>query len=324
MLTKLNKKQIKLMDEVRDEWLDRIFSCKLRINRKQATKYINWLYDISGLQKPLIIFLDSPLGIQYGANMIGGSQVRSQVGSQVESQVYSQVGSQVWSQVRSQVYSQVESQVESDQLKYFDFAYYGNIADYYWVAFYDYFRKIGKVKLSAFNNFVFLLKAGIYDMIQLDKACIVSDMPCKILCDLENRLHSLSSSAIEWRDGYCLYFVHGVAVPEKIILHPEKLTKEDWIKEPNVEVRRVIQEQMGSLFVEKIGGKVINKSTRGKLIEVKLPNDPERVSRYVKVKDSSTTREYYLRVPPTINSADEGVAWTFGLEIGEYQPVQES
>ena len=72
MLTKLNKKQIKLMDEVRDEWLDRIFSCKLRINRKQATKYINWLYDISGLQKPLIIFLDSPLGIQYGANMIGG------------------------------------------------------------------------------------------------------------------------------------------------------------------------------------------------------------------------------------------------------------
>ena len=360
MLNKLNPKQIKLMDEVRDEWLDRFFSCKVKTDRKQATKYINWLYKFCGLEKPLIIFLDSPLGAQYGANMIGGSQVRSQVRSQVwgqvEDQVEDQVMDQVWSQVRDQVMGQVENQVMDqvisqvmsqvknqvmdqvmgqvedqvedqvrlDKLQVYDFAYYGSVWDYGWVSFYDYFRKIGKVKLSAFNNFVFLLKAGIYDMIQLDKVCIVSDMPSKIHRDERNRLHNLSGPAIEWRDGYYLYFANGVAVPEKIILHPEKLTKKDWMNQSNLEVRRVIQEQMGSQFVEKIGGKLLHKGIRGKLYEVDLQDDPEKVARYVKVKDSSTKREYYLRVPPTINDADAGIAWTFGLEVDQYSPVQEA
>ena len=332
MLNKLNSKQIKLMDEVRDEWLDRLFSCKVKTDRKQATKYINWLYKFCGLEKPLIIFLDSPLGAQYGANMIGGSQVESQVWSQVfekvkdqvRSQVRSQVSDQVWSQVNDQVKDQVWSQVGSDKLKVYNFAYYGSVWDYGWVSYYDYFRKIGKVKLSAFNNFVFLLKAGIYDMIQLDKVCIVSDMPSKIHRDDRNRLHNLSGPAIEWRDGYHLYFANGVAVPEKIILHPEKLTKKDWMNQSNLEVRRVIQEQMGSRFVEKIGGKLLHKGGRGKLYEVDLHDDPEKVARYVKVKDSSTKREYYLRVPPTINDADAGVAWTFGLGVDQYSPVQEA
>ena len=113
MLNKLNPKQIKLMDEVRDEWLDRFFSCKVKTDRKQATKYINWLYKFCGLEKPLIIFLDSPLGAQYGANMIGGSQVRSQVRSQVWVQVEDQVEDQVMNQVISQVISQIWSQVWS-------------------------------------------------------------------------------------------------------------------------------------------------------------------------------------------------------------------
>ena len=33
---------------------------------------------------------------------------------------------------------------------------------------------------------------------------------------------------------------------------------------------------------------------------------------------------YYLRVPPTIETAEEAVAWTFGLNTDEYHPAQES
>ena len=60
------------------------------------------------------------------------------------------------------------------------------------------------------------------------------------------------------------------------------------------------------------------------LYEVELPEDPERVARYVQVADPSTGREYYLRVPPGVNTADEAVAWTFGLSSSEYHPAQES
>jgi hypothetical protein len=37
-----------------------------------------------------------------------------------------------------------------------------------------------------------------------------------------------------------------------------------------------------------------------------------------------TYKEYFLRVPPDVSSAREGVAWTFGLEPHEYAPAVES
>jgi hypothetical protein len=42
------------------------------------------------------------------------------------------------------------------------------------------------------------------------------------------------------------------------------------------------------------------------------------------VQDASTDREYYLRVPPTIQTVEEAVAWTFGLTAGEYRPARET
>ncbi|HEY7414396.1 MAG TPA: hypothetical protein VH593_04330 [Ktedonobacteraceae bacterium] len=63
---------------------------------------------------------------------------------------------------------------------------------------------------------------------------------------------------------------------------------------------------------------------RADLIEVELDNDPERIARFVRVRDTSTERVYYLRVPPTFDQADEALAWTFGLERQDYQPIQEA
>lgn len=50
-------------------------------------------------------------------------------------------------------------------------------------------------------------------------------------------------------------------------------------------------------------------------------------ARFVHVKDPSTNREYALRVPPTMKTAQEAVAWTFGFEgndAARYAPVREA
>ena len=96
------------------------------------------------------------------------------------------------------------------------------------------------------------------------------------------------------------------------------------MNEKNIEVRRCIQEKLGERFVTLLKGKTINKGTRGELIEIDLKEDPDKVAHYVKVKDASTAREYYLRTPPTIMTADESIAWTFGLEVETYKPSIES
>jgi hypothetical protein len=107
-------------------------------------------------------------------------------------------------------------------------------------------------------------------------------------------------------------------------LSPETLTREDFLNERNIEVRRLIQERMGQRFVWELDGTFIDGGPRGVLYEVLLPGDPEQVARYVQVQDASTERQFFLRVPPTIQTAEEAVAWSFGLSVEDYRPAQET
>ena len=66
MLEKLTNEQEKLMAIVRDEWLNRFFSGH-GIDKKKATRGIEWLYEFSGLKNPQIVFVDSPLAAQMAA-----------------------------------------------------------------------------------------------------------------------------------------------------------------------------------------------------------------------------------------------------------------
>lgn len=45
---------------------------------------------------------------------------------------------------------------------------------------------------------------------------------------------------------------------------------------------------------------------------------------FLQVKDSSTGKRYFLKVPPDVQSVKEAKAWTFGLEEDEYDPTVET
>ncbi len=156
------------------------------------------------------------------------------------------------------------------------------------------------------------------------EVALVVRRPRLLSRDAEGRLHSETSRCIEYHDGWGFWAWHGVRVPEKVILAPETLTREDFLHEPNIEARRMIQERMGERFVWELEGKFIDGGPHGVLYEVELPDDPEQVARYVQVQDASTPRQYFLRVPPTIQTAAEAVAWTFNLSVDAYHPAEET
>ena len=151
--------------------------------------------------------------------------------------------------------------------------------------------------------------------------------------DTQNRFHSLTEPAIRWKGGKEFYYISGVNIEKSLFtkIKTKKLTKRDWLNQENVEIRRIIQEQMGSSFPQKIGCKLIDKPSKEfkkhnllGLYEVDLPNDPDKIAHYVKVKDHSTNREFYLRTPKDINSADESLSWTFGKTKKTYNPIIET
>lgn len=180
----------------------------------------------------------------------------------------------------------------------------------------DVFEPNQLIHLARFNELV----SGYF--LGYEQAWLVRK-PLRMQRDADGLLHSGECTCLEYRDGWGIYSWHGVVVPEQVILHPATLTREDWLNEPNLEVRRVIQERMPH-FVETIGAQWLDTGKHGNLYAVNLEPDPEGVAHYVHVRDPSSERAYYLRVPPTIRRADEAVAWTFGLNEREYQPVQET
>jgi hypothetical protein len=154
---------------------------------------------------------------------------------------------------------------------------------------------------------------------------LVVRKPRLLAFDDAGRLHSATGRCVEYRDGWGFFAWHGVPVPERVILEPDELTRDDFLSERNVETRRIIQERMGAeRFVWELAATYIDGGPQGVLYEVALPDDPDQVARYVQVEDPSTGREYYLRVPPSIQTAAEAVAWTFGRTTDEYHPAQET
>ena len=291
-LEKLTKEQEKLMIQVRDEWLDRIFDCNTNLDKDGAEKGIEWLYELSGLKKPLIIQVESPMGCQYAAhlmknmpkkmdsvsnsvwdsvvastgdsvsnsvwdsirrsvsNSVGDSVINS-VGDSVGDSVNTSVGAPVINSVRDSVRHSVINSVIDFQ----DFCYYGSIRDYGWVAFYDFFNRIGIFKNEGFEKFNLLLKSGIYDMIQLDGVCIYCKLPNNITRNNQEQMHNINGYSIEWGDGYGQHYVNGRFLkPETFnkVLKKE-YTIEEFFKEDNEDIKSaiigLIQEKYGDEYL---------------------------------------------------------------------------
>jgi hypothetical protein len=321
------------------------------VDEQEAKEHLWNAYRVLGLKPPHMRWFDSPVpfveeysstlkysreerawkGVWDSALSLARDSVRNSVEESmwkgVEISVRDSIRRHVW-EITNMGYSVWESVEESVRgwvgvsVGYHVWYSVQAYADEDWQALYRFFHKIFEanklIHLALFNEMV----SGYY--LGKQEAWLVRK-PVRFERDEQGRLHSPDGMCLQYRDGWGFYAWHGVHIPEKLILHPEEVTKEDWFSESNLEVRRALEERLGNdRFVELVGGSCIDKGERGELIVVDLGNDPERVAHYVHVQDTSTERQYYLRVPPSIRHADEAVAWTFGLNEQDYRPVQEA
>jgi hypothetical protein len=124
-----------------------------------------------------------------------------------------------------------------------------------------------------------------------------------------------------------------VPVTEKLILHPEEITREDLAAEENAEVRRAYQEKLGERFYTLLDVQEIARQTLGAkgyereytLFRTREPDSAagEHIQ-YVRCICHSTGREYMLCVPADITSPLAAVAWTFDKDEADYRPLVET
>ncbi len=136
-------------------------------------------------------------------------------------------------------------------------------------------------------------------------------------------LRALPSSArgfrLRWR---------GVAVAGRVALHPETIRASEVLKEANAEVRRVMMERMGyDRFVHEAQAEVLDADRDAggprQLLRVTFADDEPLVC--LSVRDPSTSRQYLLRVPPSVDTCRQAAAWIAGFDDpDDYRPVAET
>jgi hypothetical protein len=143
-----------------------------------------------------------------------------------------------------------------------------------------------------------------------------------------------------------VYAIHGVRVPEPIILRPDSITVQQIDGEQNAEVKRIMIDQYGpSRFLIDGNAKELHKDAWGRLLRREVSGDEAILM--VEVENSTPEpsgekRLYYLRVDPNLRpmklgpdgtrsfgqpqkmTAHNAISSTFGLRGEEYKPLIES
>jgi hypothetical protein len=146
--------------------------------------------------------------------------------------------------------------------------------------------------------------------------CVCSDRP-KMISRENNLLHNESGPSIEFRDGYKMWSIQGVALDEQIVMMPETLTLEQIEKEENVEKRRIMIERFGyERYLIESKAECIDYSAGLGLVG-SAPRALYRLSKGEKVlfgTDGSTKRPYFMSVPNEATTCSEAHRLISGLD----------
>jgi len=154
---------------------------------------------------------------------------------------------QVWDQVWDQVMGQVWGQVGKTDLwrEWNELGFWGSM-DAYWLSFYDYFLEVCELECCKRLVPLMTLAQEVGVTWFYENVVIFTEKPVEIMRDTENRLHSLHMAAVKYADGYSVYAIHGMRLPEKIVTtQVEEITKEMIIGESNADYRRCLVQRVG-------------------------------------------------------------------------------
>ena len=132
------------------------------------------------------------------------------------------------------------------------------------------------------------------------------------------------------------FFHHATEIPRWVFEKPQDASVEEIINESNAEVRRAMLELQGfDVFLERARTKGLvevmdedpNPMT-GTLLKITLNENGSSRERdnnevcLLRVKDGTIDKHYCLRVPPTMKTARQANAWTWGIENPtDYAPI---
>ncbi|MCX8037718.1 MAG: hypothetical protein N3D11_11865 [Candidatus Sumerlaeia bacterium] len=162
-----------------------------------------------------------------------------------------------------------------------------------------------------------------------DQIVVMSERPQRLQLNEQGQLHSVDDGpALQFAGEDGIWAWNGTTMSRDRYLAQIHASLARIRRERNVMRRRMLIRAYGEeRYIRDSKALKIHEDEWGELYRVLLPDDEPLVM--VKVRNATAEpdgsyRYYYLRVPPTITTAREAVAWTFGLRPEKYTPEVET
>jgi len=161
--------------------------------------------------------------------------------------------------------------------------------------------------------------------IYLDGVCLISRKPIRIARDKGNNLHCEDAPAIEFRDGFKLWYLSGVHFDfelwEKIV--KQTITPKELLGIPNMEQRMAAIKTFGAAnMIKELDAKLVDEQESAILYSVDKLFD--EVEYFISYKCPSTDRLYTKFIPTEIGkrgNAEECRLWGMGLELKDADKI---
>ena len=295
-----------------------------------AEAAITRLYAAISLPAPRFARFHSPLGAELFLNLVNKTWPKT-IGANLGANLWDNLEANLWDNLGANLGANLWANLGANIGVNYEQSWWWGQHEAYWVGHYAFMREIGITYTKSDDRLLRLHEEVCRScgwFWPYENICIISDRQTAVNKDDRGRLHNPGGPALAFRDGYSLYYIHGVAMSSDVIECPECLTVERIEAERNAEVRRVMLELFGvARYIEENGLSPVSSDEFGSLYRKPQNGDEDLV--LVKVVNSTpesdgTYKDYWLRVPPTMRTAREAVAWTFEETPEAYAPLAQS
>ena len=321
MKNELSAEELALTKVVRDKWINLAFEgCKKGIDTAKFEKGIAWLYDrFLSLPAPTVVYCSSLLEAAIKITLV------KDLNKELEDYTPELLADFKNKKLDPSFYKLVKDNLELKST-YIGWSNFG------WVSFYDYFTQIKVLDNEDFNNYQQLIESNVYEVFEFEYAVFAVKPPVSIVYNENDLPHNTEGPSVVFEDGEMFYHVNGVSVTEELFksLYDRKYTFEEFIKEPNEEIKSVviayIQSRDGDTgvyyfikdylkevdtYVDKKSEEFLVGTTNGMNIGVYTLFKGEINNyniAYVRCYCPSTDRMFFLGVHPSNNNAKDAIA----------------
>jgi len=319
------------IEKVIGSWGHETFFSGSFISEDDLREGVSWLYSSANKKIKEIIILDSPLECQTRVNMLGSSAswpLECKTWERIEANMWELAWSDLWRRAVTALKTSDQS-LQLSALGVLITRQVQEILRYRGMRFYTFsednlISRFGKAGLFEFlsayilairktvelKRYLRFLKAGSFLSLFFENIAVLCRRPEHTNLNSRGKLHCDGEAAIEWRDGWKLFYLNGVLVSEEVAVTPAaSLNPAVILKEGNAEVRREIVRKIGvERLLQKLGGKVVDSWKGYELITLDIPGMGIKPT-YQKMRNPSIGTYHVEGIPPRITTCREALSW---------------